>query len=316
MNFRLSEVVYTSVVFALVMATAPSAIAQRLVGNVYNDLGEPMEGVIVVAENPEARPPRFEAETDGSGSYAIIGMMTGVWTFRAETEGYQPDETSMRITRAGRNPNLDFQLIRIRTQLELALGDEALVGLDAEQLQADMAVADASLAASDWDGAISGYQALLTSLPQLINLNLRIGAAQQQKGDWASAIASYELMLEADPDNDQAKSGIARSRLASGDLSAADALAEAASGLNASREDLYNLGELEFARGENDTARGYYEKASRLAPNWGKPLFKLALVALNGGDMDTAKDFFQQVIDVDPNSEEATQAQATLSALP
>ena len=316
MNFRLSQIVYTSIVFALVVATAPSAIAQRLVGNVYDDLGEPMEGVTITAENPEARPPRFEATTDSSGSYAIIGMMTGVWTFHAEIEGYNPDETSMRITRAGRNPNLDFQLIRIRTQLELALGDEALAGLNAEQLQTDMAAADAALEASDWDGAIDGYQALLHTLPQLTNLNLPIGAAYQQKGDYESAIASYELMLAAEPDNEQAKAGIARSRLASGDLSAAEALAETASGLNASREDLYNLGELEFAKGENETAKGYYEKASRLAPNWGKPLFKLALVALNGGDMETAKDFFQQVIDVDPSSEEATQSEATLSALP
>ena len=186
MNFRFSQVVYTSVVFALLMAIAPSAMAQRLVGNVYNDLGEAMEGVTIIAENPEARPPRFEATTDSGGSYAIIGMMTGVWTFRAEIEGYNPDETSMRITRAGRNPNLDFQLIRIRTQLELALGDDALAGLDAEQLQVDMAAADAALAASDWDGAIGGYQTLLDTLPQLTNLNLRIGAAYQQKGDWES----------------------------------------------------------------------------------------------------------------------------------
>ena len=63
MKFRFSQVVYTSVVFALLMAIAPSAMAQRLVGNVYNDLGEAMEGVMIVAENPEARPPRFEATT-------------------------------------------------------------------------------------------------------------------------------------------------------------------------------------------------------------------------------------------------------------
>ena len=83
-----------------------------------------------------------------------------------------------------------------------------------------MAAADAALEASDWDGAIDGYQALLDTLPQLTNLNLRIGAAYQQKGDYESAIASYEAMLAAEPDNDQAKAGIARSRLASGDLSA------------------------------------------------------------------------------------------------
>jgi len=51
-------------------------------------------------------------------------------------------------------------------------------------------------------------------------------------------------------------------------------------------------------------------------PNWGDPLFKLALVALNKGDMETAKQFFEKVIAVAPNSEVAAQAKATLDSLP
>ena len=47
-----------------------------------------------------------------------------------------------------------------------------------------------------------------------------------------------------------------------------------------------------------------------------KPIFKLALVALNKGDIDTAKMHFQKCVDLDPNSEEGTQATATLAALP
>ena len=102
-----------------------------------------------------------------------------------------------------------------------------------------------------------------------------------------------------------------------GDFEAASAeLAAAASGLSASREDLYNLGELEFANGAIDAAAGWYEKATAVDPAWGKPLFKLALVALNKGDTETAKQYFQQVVDVDPSSEEGAQAQATLAALP
>jgi len=83
-----------------------------------------------------------------------------------------------------------------------------------------------------------------------------------------------------------------------------------------SREDLYNLGEVEFAKDDMDAAAGWYEKAAALDPTWAKPFFKLALVQLNKGDMESAKAFFAQVVEKDPSSEEGKQAQATLDALP
>ena len=89
--------------------------------------------------------------------------------------------------------------------------------------------------------------------------------------------------------------------MAMGDFDAAsEELAAAASGLDASREDLYNLGELEFAKGEIDAAAQWYERAATVDPGWGKPPFKLALVALNKGDMETAKQYFEKVLEVDP----------------
>ena len=100
-----------------------------------------------------------------------------------------------------------------------------------------------------------------------------------------------------------------------GDLDAAEGLTAAAGGL-ASREDLYNLGELEFAKGDVDAAAGWYEKASAADASWEKPWFTLGLVALNKGDIEGAKEHFQKVVELAPDSEEGTQAQATLSALP
>ena len=41
-----------------------------------------------------------------------------------------------------------------------------------------------------------------------------------------------------------------------------------------------------------------------------------ALVALNKGDFEGAKEHFRRVVELDPNSEEGTQASATLAALP
>ena len=48
----------------------------------------------------------------------------------------------------------------------------------------------------------------------------------------------------------------------------------------------YNLGEVKFAKGQTDEAAKWYQKAVDMDATWGKPLFKLGLVALNKGDKD------------------------------
>ena len=49
-----------------------------------------------------------------------------------------------------------------------------------------------------------------------------------------------------------------------------------------------NHREVKFAKGDSDEAAKFYQKAADADPAWGKPWFKLGLVALNKGDKDTA----------------------------
>jgi Tfp pilus assembly protein PilF len=48
---------------------------------------------------------------------------------------------------------------------------------------------------------------------------------------------------------------------------------------------------------------------------WGKPLFKLGLVALNKGDKEGTIKIMEKVVAVDPSSPEATQAKAVIEQL-
>ena len=320
MSARRRHIVVWSVVAALVLViTAPPLFAQgggRVIGSVQDEEGNPLAGVAIVAENPSVNPSRFEATTGDDGRFAIIGFVSGQWTFTASIEGYQTSSGGSRITQ-GQNSPINFTLERALHPLEVALGVEAFEGLDPAAVQAESNAADAKYNAGDWDAAIADYTGLLEKLPMLTNLHLQIGNAYRSKGAYDEAIAAFERLKTADPNNTQVDAEIARTKMAMGDFEGASLeLAVAASGLNASREDLYNLGELEFAEGEVDTAAGWYEKAAMVDPNWALPVFKLALVALNKGDMETAKGFFQKVVDIAPDSEEGAQAAATLAALP
>ena len=333
MSLRLRHIIRSTCAFALTLAIAVSAAAQgqgRVAGQVTDEDGNPLAGVQITATNPTANPSQFTTVTEDDGRFAILGLVSGQWMFRADCtgacaerngspRGYGPSEGPSNITQT-RNPPIDFTLGRIRHPLAQMLGDEAVAGVDLDAIDAQTSAADTAFNSGRYQEAIAGYEAVLAQLPALTNLHYNIGNAYSQMQDQNAAIAAFDRALADDPQNQDVLIARARARLANGTADAADQqlLEQAASSLSASREDLYNQGEQAFARGDVDGAAQWYERANMVDPNWGKPLFKLALVALNKGDMATAKEFFQRVIDVDdPTSQaEMAQAQATLNALP
>ena len=316
--FRLHNVVRQFIFAVLLAGLAAPALAQsgRMSGQVVDEDGTPLPGVQIRAEKPDANPPVREAVTDDDGRFSLIGFASGQWTVTATMEGFNQDFGTVNVTQSS-TPPVDFTLVKVRHALVRALGEEAMEGLDPDEIETELEAADAAFNAQDWEAAVAGYEALVAKLPQLSNIYTQIGQAHRANGNYEDALTAFETHLAAEPDNEGVKADIARTKLAMGDFEAAGAeLAAAASGLDASKEDLYNLGELEFAKGAVDVAAEWYEKATMVDPNWEKPVFKLALVALNKGDMETAKAHFQKVVDLAPNSEEGQQASATLAALP
>ena len=316
---RATHIVRWLMMVVLVAAVpAPAALAQgtgRITGTVVDQNGNPVAGAMVKAEGRRSSRV-IEATTGSDGSFAMLGFETGEITFSISADGYNPTTFTTPVSQ-GQNSPLDIMMPRIRHSLVRALGEEALEGLDPEEIDREVGAADAAYNAENWDAAIAGYNSVLERLPTLSGLLLYIGNAHRSKGENEEALAAFERLQAADPTHETVDAEIARTKMAMGDFEAASAGLEAvASGLDATREDLFNLGELEFAKGDVDAAAQWYEKAAMVDPNWGDPLFKLALVALNKGDMETAKQFFEKVIAVAPNSEEAVQAKATLDALP
>ena len=303
-------------VIALLLAVAvPPAMAQatagRMSGRVVDDDGEGLAGAAILTEAPGRNP--IDTTTDDGGRFSLIGFSSGQWRVTVTLEGYEVAPSVVQVSQQG-VASANFTMARILSGFERMLGEEALEGLDAAALEDTLRAADAAFDGQQYDTAIAGYNDLLRQLPALTYLHLNVGNAYRAKGEYETALTSYE-QLAGDPERgEQAKVEIARTRLAMGDLDAAAGIAGA--GADASREDLYNLGEVDFARGDVDAAAGWYEKATMVDPSWEKPWFKLALVALNKGDMETAKQNFLKVVDIAPNSEDGVQAQATLSALP
>ena len=330
MHLHSRHAVCSAVAALFVLAAAATADAQRgrVGGTVTDQDGNPLAGVTITATNPEANPPEFVTNTEDDGRYAVLGLASGQWTFRADCDvecgtangqprGFTPSEGPATVSQA-RTPPINFTLNRILHPLEQALGAEAVAGIDLDAIEAAQDAADAALNAGDYATAISGYEEILAQLPQLTQLYINIGNAHAVQNNHDAAVAAFDLALEGDPGNRDIEVARARTKMVAGTATPEELqlLEDQASSLNASREDLYNQGEQAFARGATEEARDWYDKAISVDGNWEKPLFKRALVALNQGDIEAAKEYFQRVVDVAPNSEEGAQAQATLSALP
>ena len=329
-------------VAAVVSLGAPEAFAQGDTGSMQGRVflegtREPVAGVVVRAVPPRIAPDGspvtlavpIETVTDGNGRFALNWMRSGIWTAIAAAEGFEDAVLRIEVTQRQSNActatklqrciqPIDFYMAPDKSdaalEVEQVLGEADLANPVLDQVKADLTAADAAYNSRDYRTAIDGYDKLVSSWPQMTALHQDIGDAHRALAEFEAAVAAYERYRTAEPDDDVIERKIARTRLLMGDLDAAGELA-AADG-SASREDLYNLGEVAFNQGEVDTAAGWYEKSAAADPEWPAPVLKLGLLALNRGDIEVAKVLFQRVVDLAPDSEEGTQAGAMLAALP
>ncbi len=301
---------------------------------------EPVAGSYVTAEPPELQADGITRETlarevevdvDDNGRFSINWLRSGIWNVIASADGYSDTLLRIEVTQGRESfactetqvqrcqEPVEFHLARLKTEanatVDAALGDAE--DTEREEARVQLTAADDAYNAGDYFTAVTTYTQLLERWPQMSVLHEDLGDAYRSSGRFDEAISAYEAFLATEPEDDVVEAverKMARVRLLAGDLDAAGDLA--AAGGDASREDLYNLGEVAFQQGNVDDAAAWYEKSAAADPTWESPVFKLGMVSLNRGDIEGAKVFFQKVIELAPDSPEGVQAAATIDALP
>jgi tetratricopeptide (TPR) repeat protein len=307
------KTLFGAAVVALVMTALPAAAQTGRIGGTVKDTnGQPIKGATVVAENPASAPSSFTATTDDRGRYSMIGLKAGSWKVTASAPGFTASSGNVPIKTIGAPmPPVDFTLA------PGASGPAgALAGVNTKELQGELAKADAMVTAKDYAGAIGVYEAMVAKVPALTALQLQIGGLYRAQKQYDKAIETYKKVPEGDTNADKAKIEIGMTLLEKNDLAGAEAaLMPMAQSTSANKEVFYNLGEVKFAKGETDEAVKYYQRASDIDPNWGKPLFKLGLAKLQKGDTAGTLEIMNKLVQVDPNSAEAVQAKGLIEQL-
>jgi Flp pilus assembly protein TadD len=304
------QILRAALVILGLAAGAGDAAAQagRVSGIVRDDSGQAIKGAIVTAENPNRGLVSRTATTDDRGRFTIIGLTPGAWRFFAQAPGHAPGGGEMVVRFGTPNPPLMFALRRNGPAADAPLAEVA-----GKDLQAQLASADALFARQQWDQAIEAYRSIMNRTPALSIINLQIAAAYRSKKDYDAALAAYRDLLAAEPESEKAAVGIGLTHLEMGDAAAAEeALLGASEGPAAGRELFYSLAEVKMAKGDAQQAAEWYNKAAAADPHWGKPRYKLGLLASQAGDSGRASALMSEVVTVDPTSPEAALARTAL----
>lgn len=303
-----------ALVLALLAASSTPALAQigRIQGVVRDELGKPIRGATVVAENPNAAPSSFTTTTDEKGHWGLLGLRIGFWRFTATAPGYESTTGTGRIEGLGSTANLEIKLLRTLGALEPGV----LNGVELKSLQNDLDSADALFAAAKYADAIIAYNAVLKKAPALTSVKLRVGEAQRLEHQYEDALRTLGEIPPNDLAAGEATREIGLTYLDKGDLDRAEEVLDAAAARpDASSTTMFAAGEVQQARGKQESAAQWFEKAAAADPGWPKPVLQLGVIAANAGNRSAAVPYFEKVIAIAPDSPEATQARTILSEL-
>ena len=192
----------------LLVLSAVDARAQigRVAGTVTDDAGRPLKGATITAENREQSPSTFTSSSDSKGRFSVLGMRRGIWIFTIQAPGFETAAHRREVVTTRPNPSLDVQLVRGTVPTPRG----PLVGIDMKDIQRRIDAAESSDRAGDHGAALAAYRELLTRVPALTSIYLRMAAIHERMGDTTAAIAAYKQLLEVEPQNVRAQAALDR----------------------------------------------------------------------------------------------------------
>jgi Carboxypeptidase regulatory-like domain len=198
-----------SVVLLAVCFASAHAHAQviRVPGNVKDANGRPVRGAVITAENPDQTPPRMTATSNDKGQFGFLGIRRGLWTFTVEAPGYETVRVRRPIAPGPRQEAIDVRLTKSSAAMALPMD-----GIKGDDLQQRIDKAESLAAGGDLDAAVAAWRDVLTRVPALTTIYLRIGALYERKPDLDRALEAYQQLLQLEPGNERARAAIDRLR--------------------------------------------------------------------------------------------------------
>lgn len=275
----------------------------RLVGYVFDEQGNPLEGVKVKLFSLRTQS-GFEVFTDKSGKWTAAWIRGGGWNIDFEKIGYLPRKISVEVQEFGRNPEIKINL----KKAEGLLVTDELKNL----LQKGNDLFDQK----KYDEAIAIYQEILQKHPDAYIIYKNIGNCYFNQEKYDEAEAAYLKILEKDPWNVDAIILIGNTYANRGQSE------KAMDWYNKIEfkkiEDpivLYNLGTHFYNNSKFEEALKFYQRAVELQKDFLDALYQLGLTYLTLNKSSEAIQTFENYLKLDTDSTRAGQVKSFLEYL-
>jgi tetratricopeptide (TPR) repeat protein len=267
----------------------------RVVGNVFDEEGNPIEGVKVKLFSQLAQS-GFEVYTDAEGKWIAAWIRGGQWTMDFTKVGYLPEQVVAEFKQYARNPELEVTLKKAEG---LLLTEELKDALKEGNLLFDQ---------GQFSEAILSYEKILTDYPDAYIINKNVGNAYFQMEDYDKAIEYYQKVIAQDAANQDAMLLIGNSYFNKGEEETAlEWYARMEFEKISDPNVLYNIGTNYYNLGKYDEALKYYKRSVEIKEDFIDGLYQLGLAYLTTTKYKESIEAFEKYLKYDTESGRADQ---------
>ena len=338
MRFRvLTRSLLAGVVAAALISLPAQALAQSarggLGGKVVDAQGKPVEGAIVVLENPDVAL-KYTVKTNARGEWAQGGMPVGNRMNITVTKDNMTGGIKGVPIRQGSITEMPEPIV-IAAAAPKVSPEEAKRAAEAKALEAAIAKirseVDAAVAANDFDGAIAKYNEAATTIPNCAQCYIAIGDLQMKKKALPEAEKAYLQAVSIDPglvvaysalagiynqQKNYAKAAEMTTKISSLSASSGgDAPSEFSAGaiavnmmVAAERE-----GKADDAKAKMTEAMTHFQKAIQLKPDMAEAYWELGMLYVKQNNVPEAKKALAKYLELAPTGPNAETAKAIAS---
>jgi cytochrome c-type biogenesis protein CcmH/NrfG len=287
----------------------------RLEGTVKDPGGQPIAGAKVSL--------RWEGGTEGpdlttnkKGRWAILGLTGGNWDVDITAPGYQPKQTSIRVSEVTRNPNLDVEL---QPEVKKEAPREVIT-VGGKEVSKEVADAidkgNAAMGAKNYSEAKAEYLKALPSLPDNMSILTNLELSSYFAKDYDDALKFARQIVEKDPESYTSWLMIAELELQKGNFDEGKvALAKVPDDKITDPQPYMNMAILYYNKGKAPEAEDYFTRALAKDPNQPDAYFYRGLARYQEKHMADAKADLHKYLDLAPDGSEAQTAKDLLKTM-
>lgn len=309
--FRSSKMKKYLLAFALIVLFPGMVLSQvwtgegRQVGYVYDEEGNPLEGVTVKLFHTQYNA-GFEVKTDEKGKWVAMGIKGGNWHIDFEKSGYLPKKIEVYI---------EDYVTRRNKPIEITLEKaEGIVVTD--DVKERFKTGNSLFEEENYEEAIKVYKEIIEEFPDAYIINYSIGNSYFQLEQYEEAQKYYQKVLDQEPDHVKTLMGMGNCYLNRDEVDKAMEYYEKIDIEKISDPTvLYNIGTIYYNNSRFEEALAYYKKAVERRENFLDARYQLGLAYLSLGKNQEALSEFESYLERDPDSQRADQVRGFIDYL-